>query len=200
MSWRRNTSMIVSPAGISYSPPLFASRTRNGRSSPNCFGRARRRAGEIFAMNGTFGPCRGGDGRGLHHARGAAIIQMRSGLWVAQRRGDVEPARRIAAVVMEAHPPLRREQVEIVAERRRLGRARAIVQQELGPAAAQFGNHRHDRGDADAARQQQIALGLLGQRKVVARHRGFDRVADADPLVPMARAFAFAVSRNTAMQ
>jgi len=36
---------------------------------------------------------------------------------LAQQRGDVEPLRRVAAIIMEHHLAHRREQVELIAKR-----------------------------------------------------------------------------------
>ncbi len=64
------------------------------------------------------------------------------------------------------------------------------MQHEIGAAALQLGDHRHDRRDADAAGHKEVPLGRLGERKIVAWERGLDRVADPDLVMQPARAFA----------
>jgi hypothetical protein len=111
---------------------------------------------------------------------------MRALLRLAQQRADVEPLGRIAAIVMEHHPAHRREQVELVAERGALLCAGAVIEAELGVAALEFGDHRHDRGDADAAGQEEVTLGLRGEREMVARQRHLDDIADPHLIMQMA--------------
>ena len=91
-----------------------------------------------------------------HHAGGAAIIEVGAGGAFPQSRRDIEAFRRVAAVIVELHSPLRGEDRQIVEECRLLGRAGTVVQPELGAVAAQLRDHRHDRGDADAAGDQQM--------------------------------------------
>ena len=138
---------------------------------------------------------RGRRGR-RHHAGRAAVIELRAGLRLAQQCGDVEPARRVAAIVVEDDMPLRGEQVQFVAERGPLRRPGAVIEPEIRAPALQFGDHRHDRGDADAAGQQQIALRRLGQREMVAGQRGLDDLANPQPVVQMARTLAFPQYRD----
>ncbi len=64
------------------------------------------------------------------------------------------------------------------------------MEAELGAPAPQFGDHRHDRSDADAAGEKEMALGLLGEREMVARQRHLDDVADPHRVMQMARALA----------
>ena len=123
-----------------------------------------------------------------HHTGRAAVIYVSARAVFAQCRAEIEPLRRVAAIVMELHSPLRGEHREIVEERRLFGRARTVVQEKIGAAAAQFRDHRHDRGNADAAGNQQMVLRLGGQREVVARHRSLDEFTGAHPLMPFAGA------------
>jgi hypothetical protein len=61
---------------------------------------------------------------------------------------------------------------------------------KVGVAAPQFRDHRHERGDADPSGDQQMALGVLSERKVVARHRDLDEIANPQGLVQIPRAAA----------
>ena len=83
---------------------------------------------------------------------------------------DVETLRRIAAVVVEAQPPLGSKRRHLAAESRSLGRARAIMDLEFGAAAAQFRDHRHDRRDANATGDQKMPFRVRVEREIIARH------------------------------
>ena len=52
------------------------------------------------------------------------------------------------------------------------------MQMKLGPAPLQLGDHRHDRGDADAAGDQPMPFGFVHQGEEVARPRHFEQIAD----------------------
>ena len=132
-----------------------------------------------------------------HHAGWAAVVEVSAGAVFAQCRGEIEPLGRVAAVVVELHPPQRGEDREIVEERRLLGRTGAVVQTEIGAAPAQFRDHRHDRRDADTAGDQQMVLRLGGQREIVARHRSLDDFADAHLLMPFAGSLPFRLSQHS---
>jgi hypothetical protein len=118
----------------------------------------------------------------------------------AQRRWDVETLRRIAAVVMKAQPPLGGERRQLTAKCGSLGRARAIMDLELGTAAAQLRDHRHDRRDADAAGDQQMPFRRRVDREIVARHRHIHDVAALTFSCRYRDPPWLASSRNTAMQ
>ena len=150
-------------------------------------------------MHGAGRPVRRGRGGSRHHAGRPAVIEMRAGTGSRSSASDVEPLRRVAAVVMEHDLAHRREQVELVAKRGALGRAGAVIQAEIGAATLQLGDHRHDRRDADAAGQQQVALGIRREREMVARQRDLDRVADPSSSW-MRREPSPSFSRSTAMQ
>src|SRR2546430_17422539 len=70
------------------------------------------------------------------------------------------------------------------------------MQRELDAAALQFSDHRHHWRDADAAGQQQMPFGALGEREIVARQCRLDGVADPDLVMQSARALALAEYRN----
>jgi hypothetical protein len=114
------------------------------------------RPSEIFAMHGFQWPMSGSRRCRRHHAGGAARVEMGAGPEVAQCRSDVQPLAGIAAVVVKHHPPHCGENRKIIEKRRFPGRAGTIMQKEIGPSAAQYRDHRHDRGDSDAAGNEQI--------------------------------------------
>ena len=117
--------------------------------------------------------------------------------WIAKRSPNIEAAHGTSAIVMKAEPTFRRERRELAAERGSLGRPRAVMDLELGVAPPKIRDHRHDRGNADAAGDQQVPLCRCAEREVVARERDLDQVAGADALVQVARpAAAFGLAQH----
>src|SRR5271165_3203488 len=205
MVWRRSwspngrTRSTWRGCNVTSPTPAMLKPTRRKRPWPDLLPenwRHRLRSRKILAVHRSRRPMSCSRLGCRHHAGGAAVIEVAAGPVFAQDHGDIETFRRVTAVVMELHPPLRGEDREIVEKCGLLGRAGAVMQPEIGAAAAQFGDHRHDRGDADAARDQQMMLRCGSQRKVIARRRSLDDVADADPLMPAAGPLSFRFAQH----
>ncbi len=102
--------------------------------------------------------------------------------------------------MVEAQAPFGGERGQLAAERGPLGRAGAVMDHEFGAAPPQFRDHRHDRCDADATRDQEMPFACRVEREIVARDRHLEDIAGPDMLVQMARApatRAFAQHRDT---
>src|SRR5712692_5214184 len=100
-----------------------------------------------------------------HQWRRAAIIEMRSRPRIAQRSRYVEAARGITPIVMKTEASFGSKRHQLAAEGRPLGRARAVMDLEFGAPTLQIRDHRHDRSDANAAGDKQMALGRRIERE-----------------------------------
>ena len=78
---------------------------------------------------------------------------------------------------MEMHAARERRRANALEERRALLGARAIVQLEVGADVGEPLGHAENRGDADAAGDQQRALGAVGELEMVSRLADLEHVA-----------------------
>ena len=125
----------------------------------------------------------------LHQRPRTAAIDMPA--WLLQRRPQVECLAGIAAVVMDRHHAAECGAGQLGEERRRLLRARQVVELELGRSRRlQMPRHRQDRGDADAAGDERVAGRARGQREVVSRRGHPQRITHLDAVDQRDRAAA----------
>src|SRR3990167_4792680 len=105
----------------------------------------------------------------LHKAARPADIQVCVGGGISQQGGGIQALGGGTVIEMQLHPLGEGRGLQALDEGRALAGTGAVVQLEIGAEPVQTFGHAQDRGDADAAGEQQAASGILVQRKQVAR-------------------------------
>ncbi len=119
----------------------------------------------------------------------ASVHSSRDARSSAQRRRcrDVQHAARILVVEMKL---ARGHRLQRLQESHVAARAAGIVELEGAAAFGEPLHHAPDRGNTNAAGEQDAVLGILRQREIVARPSDLERLADAHVVVHAARAAA----------
>ncbi|MNH30597.1 hypothetical protein D3C79_909010 [compost metagenome] len=118
----------------------------------------------------------------LHEPRRTADIQVHIRLRMGQDPGGIQ-ARIGLFIKVQVHAIGKGGPFESLDERRAVTGAGTVMQLEIGTAVGQLLGHAQDRGDADAASEQQAAPPLGYQREQVARFADEQPIAAVDLLM-----------------
>ena len=142
---------------------------------------------EILDVDLRLRPLGGRDLERAQHRPWPAAIKMRGLRRGVDDRAEVEHLAVVFVVEMKMRLRVGRELVE----KRHVGaRPAGVIKRPSAAAIDQAPHHAADRCDADAAGDEDDQLGVLHQRKVVARQADLDGLADVEFVMDVARAAA----------